>query len=98
MKTIIVTTGKKPAKVSPVVELTLQQAVDRACEFYKAGKPGRGEYELVRGGLRAAQMTGDMVSVNLLIDLKYYEISVPMPARARDQRLEEIGGTLGGVA
>lgn len=81
------------APLSPFVESLLEDTVTDAVAYFKAGKPGRGEYELVRGALRVARLTGDMDSIHALADLRYYEISVPVPAqRAADPRLDEIGG------
>lgn len=67
--------------VSPAVDLILEDAVTDALKYFRAGKPGRGEYELVRGALRVARLTNDMDSVEALVDLRYYEITVPVPGQ-----------------
>lgn len=78
--------------ISPLVDGILEDTVKDALVYFRAGKPGRGHYELIRGALRVARLTGDMPSIEALSDLKYYEISVPVPARTVDPRLDEIGG------
>ena len=44
------------------LEQYLQEQVDKATEYFKAGKPGRGEYELARAAMKIARHTGDTSS------------------------------------
>lgn len=62
-----------PNALSPLVEDLIETTVRTAVGFYRAGRPGRGHYELVRGCRRIARLTGDVPSAVALEDLVLVE-------------------------
>lgn len=68
---------------SRVLEQMVAEAVRRAAAYYADGQYGRGEYELVRLGLRLARRYGDRASAEVLADLRFIqEPRRPLPTGA----------------
>jgi hypothetical protein len=55
------------------VDDVFQDALDRAVRHIRAGRYGRGEYELVRAELRVARVLGDAAAVEQLEQIRYFE-------------------------
>jgi len=70
---------KKPAPVerrdtiTMIVDNVAEAGRREAIGFYRAGRPGRAEFALVRAGMRIAHLIGDRESFATLSDLKLVE-------------------------
>lgn len=67
-------TGPAPKSTTTlVVENIAENACREAIGFFRAGRPGRAEYALVRASLRIARIVDDHASVATLTELKLVE-------------------------
>lgn len=67
----------KPAEPRDTITMIVDNVAENACReaigFYRAGRPGRAHYALVRAGMRIAHLTADRESFDILSDLKLIE-------------------------